>query len=321
MTQLGVGLACRSGVLSAALFACLTSWATPAHSVTDAADALFRAGREALRNGDNTNACKWFAESNRIEPAVGTQLNWALCEERLGHLVHARQLFAEVSVALQNDDPRTRVALEHIRTLDSRIAHLVLRSATQLPAGTRIFVGLQDLTASGLDVAIPADPGPHRVEVQSPGRRVERYDVILDEGATWTLDVAPGPLLELGSVPGAADHSGDYRTWGILCFGVSGAALVTSGVLGLAVLKQKEIVEAECDSDRQCTGAGLRAGDRGDTFGDVASIAFLTAVAAGTAGVTLVLLDDARPATRSRDSGPKLGVTVGPGHASVRAAF
>ncbi|NOU28880.1 MAG: hypothetical protein HOO96_13330, partial [Polyangiaceae bacterium] len=50
----------------------------------DDAETLFREGRKALEAGDYAVACAKFAESQRIEPAPGTLLNLAGCEERSG---------------------------------------------------------------------------------------------------------------------------------------------------------------------------------------------------------------------------------------------
>ena len=54
-----------------------------------AAEALFEAGRQAATRGDWTTACPKFAESQRLDPAPGTLLNLADCEEHLGHLASA----------------------------------------------------------------------------------------------------------------------------------------------------------------------------------------------------------------------------------------
>ena len=54
-----------------------------------AAEALFRSGREAAAAGDHGVACARFRESQRLQPAAGTLLNLAICEEHLRQLVEA----------------------------------------------------------------------------------------------------------------------------------------------------------------------------------------------------------------------------------------
>src|SRR5271155_139017 len=51
---------------------------------------LFEQGRALIARQDYRAACPKFAESDRLEPKVGTRLNLADCEEHLGQIVAAR---------------------------------------------------------------------------------------------------------------------------------------------------------------------------------------------------------------------------------------
>src|SRR5687768_5789067 len=61
-----------------------------------AAEALYRAGRDAAKKGDWEKACAQFAESQRLDPAPGTLLNLADCEERRGLIASAWTHYTEV---------------------------------------------------------------------------------------------------------------------------------------------------------------------------------------------------------------------------------
>ena len=54
-----------------------------------AAEALFTEGRKAFDAGDYRIACARFAESQRLDPAVGTLINLAACNEKLDNLALA----------------------------------------------------------------------------------------------------------------------------------------------------------------------------------------------------------------------------------------
>ena len=56
-----------------------------------AAEWLFREGRALMKKGDFAPACAKLAESQRLDPAVGTLMNLAECEERIGRTASAWQ--------------------------------------------------------------------------------------------------------------------------------------------------------------------------------------------------------------------------------------
>src|SRR5207237_5050932 len=71
-----------------------------------AAEALFRAARESMQQGDFATACKRFRESERLEQAVGTWLNLGLCEEKLGHWASAWAYYQRVLHTVPATDGR-----------------------------------------------------------------------------------------------------------------------------------------------------------------------------------------------------------------------
>src|SRR5690606_6144737 len=75
-----------------------------------AAEALFESGHEAMSGGDYDTACARFAESNRLDPAVGSLLNLAICEEKRGRLATAWQLYKRVMSELAAGDDRYPIA-------------------------------------------------------------------------------------------------------------------------------------------------------------------------------------------------------------------
>src|SRR5882672_2555090 len=69
-----------------------------------AADALFQEGQAALERGDLDIACPKLRESDRLDPANGTKLNLADCEEKRGHLASAWELYRKLSETLPAGD-------------------------------------------------------------------------------------------------------------------------------------------------------------------------------------------------------------------------
>ena len=75
-----------------------------------AADALFDSARTAMARRDFDRACEQFRASDKLDPAAGTELNWADCEEKRGHLASAWELFRMVEEKLNPSDERVPVA-------------------------------------------------------------------------------------------------------------------------------------------------------------------------------------------------------------------
>jgi len=63
------------------------------------AETLFDEGRRLLVQNKLPEACSKFAESQRLDPAIGTQLNLGDCYERTGRLASAWAQFREASAA------------------------------------------------------------------------------------------------------------------------------------------------------------------------------------------------------------------------------
>jgi tetratricopeptide (TPR) repeat protein len=106
----------------AAVIATTQAWtfAVRAESESTDAEILFREGREAFKKGDYAAACPKFEESQRLDPAIGTLLNLALCEERWGRLADARRHLGEVLASSDLDEQRRVIATEHAEALDRR---------------------------------------------------------------------------------------------------------------------------------------------------------------------------------------------------------
>src|SRR5258706_7329882 len=82
-----------------------------------AAEALFRAGRAAADKGDYVTACPKFEESNRLDPELVTAFNLADCDEHVGKVASAWQLFKEVAHSLSAGGRRVSDASFRVRAV------------------------------------------------------------------------------------------------------------------------------------------------------------------------------------------------------------
>src|SRR5579863_8518518 len=81
------------------------------------ATTLFQEGREAAKKGDYATACAKMEESFRLDPAVGTLLNLADCQEHMGHPASAWQRFREAADKLAPSDDRLVAVKQRLAAL------------------------------------------------------------------------------------------------------------------------------------------------------------------------------------------------------------
>jgi hypothetical protein len=302
------------------------SLSTLAAAQTDdkvSAEALFRAGREALTKGDHATACQRFEESNRLEPAVGTVFNIANCREKLGQLASAWQRYQEAVQKLPSGDDRIKIASQRAAALEPRLPRLTLSLPPDAPPGTVIVKDGTELGSGSLGVPLPVDPGEHTLTVRAPGHQDERSQITLAEAENRELTLKLGEPksnlpearegLSIGVVPPPTDTRGQdsgssgQRTLGYAVGAVGVVGLAVSLGTGAMVLSKKSTVEDEC-VNKQCTDEGLEAGDSGRTLSTISTVSFVAGLVGVGTGLVLVLTsDDTSGATTSVSAAPLQG--------------
>jgi hypothetical protein len=254
------------------------------------AESLFREGREAMNAGALDTACSKFAESHRLDPALGTLLNLALCEEKRGRLATAWEKFHEfVDTAPPRDDRRS-VAWSHIKTLEPKLPKLEISLTGVQPADAIVHLDGVELHGASFGSPIAIDPGFHIITLTIAREIVRREEFEIHPGHLMDLELAApseqsntdtppadevskpapdtlqtkGPVLTThASRPGTPSNSAHrWRTHAIIAGAVGAAALVTSAVMGSLALGKKQDVQRQCP-DGVCDAAGLQAANAG----------------------------------------------------------
>lgn len=177
---------------------------------TSAAQALFDSAKELMTQERYGEACPKFAESNRLDPGIGTKFHLADCWQHLGRTASAWSLFREVeSEAHTRDQPgRERVAHDRAAGLEPFLSKLVIqpRDAASLPHVEVLRDGLE-VDRDHWNAAVPVDPGTHVVAVTAPGK--EPWSTTVDvppQGKIVTVEVPA--LLDRGAVAAASPPPG-----------------------------------------------------------------------------------------------------------------
>ena len=171
--------------MRAALFAIVLFTTTFTNADAATAEALFSEGRRLYADGNYAAACTKFEESNKADPAIGTQLNLAMCWEKLGKTASAWAMYMQVANASSGRDARTQLAQSHAAALLPTLSKLAITA----PAGTSIRVDGAPWSAALTGIATPVDPGRHTIEASAPNKTFRRVVVVPANAATITVAV------------------------------------------------------------------------------------------------------------------------------------
>jgi len=290
-------MAPRSSAAIALSFAvvCSLAWvpafaAEPTASEKATARALFDEGRRLVEAGQVAQACPKFEESQRLDPGSGTQFNLADCWERENRTASAWTLFLEVASAMKaaGQTSREQAARERAAALEKRLSRLKIVVDREVP-GLEIRRDGEVVGKATWGLALPVDPGTHRIEVSAPGSK------------PWSerVEVAAGPSERAVTVPalGAADASppvttpaiaampatvptpqadnatpgGTQKTIGLIVGGVGVVGLGVGAALGLGAKSKFDESKPHCDS-AGCDPEGLSIREDAVSKGNVATI-------------------------------------------------
>lgn len=175
--------------MRAVLFAIVLLSTTFANADPATAEALFSEGRRLYADGNYAAACTKFEESNKADPAVGTQLNLAMCWEKLGKTASAWAMYMQIANAMTSGgrNDRAQFAQSHAAALLPTLSKLAITA----PAGSTIRVDGAPWSAALTGIATPIDPGRHTIDATAQNKPAFRRVVdVPANAATITVAVA-----------------------------------------------------------------------------------------------------------------------------------
>jgi hypothetical protein len=228
---------------------------TVAFAETPDADVLFRQGRAAADVGDYPHACIAFTESLRLDPAAGTVLNLADCEEHMGRLASAWTHFLRVASVLPGTDERRDVGRERAATLASRVPWLAITLAADAPGDARVFCDDVEVDRGRLATPLPLDPGPHTVLVVAPGHESRITAVLAVERETVHVTASAGATTPQEAPPPAAPAHHHAAAWIVGAAGI--ASLGVGTYFGARALAERSWSDASCTGGMCANAAAL----------------------------------------------------------------
>ena len=266
------------------------------------AQGLYESAAALMKAGKPAEACPKLEESQRLDPAMGTQFFLAVCYESTGRPTSAWSLFLEVATAAKADGNAVRetTARSRAAALEPKLPRLAVSVAeadTGLPGLTVVRDGVV-LKAVAWGSAIPVDLGDHTVRATATGKVPWETTVTVRE-LGQKLDVAVPPLADApaaqGAVPLDAPRGGErhalpaQRVAGLVVGGAGVAGLVAGGVLGLMTRSAWNHAVAACPAQAACRADAHDQSTRALSLATGSTVVFAAGGAAVAAGLVLWL--------------------------------
>lgn len=287
----------RAGWGILALCAALLAPRVAAAQQTDKvlAEALFREGRDLMEQNKVTEACTKFAESYRLDSALGTLVNLALCHEKDGKTATAWAEFNDAaSAAAAEKDDREAFARRHVTSLEAEMPRVRLKVAPAIAALGNVEIKLDGhaLGKAAWSTLLPIDPGEHQLRASADGKKSFESKMTIARGAGVTelvvpvLEDAPKTIDVVLPKEEPAPKSGQ-RTLGYVVAGVGLAGLAVGTVFGLSAISAKGDRDQRC-SHGLCDAEGLDKDSSARTSATVSTISFIAGGALLVGGAVLV---------------------------------
>jgi hypothetical protein len=232
--------------------------ASPPSDLTPAqqAEALFQRARALLKADVPADACPLLEKSHALDPALGTLMNLADCEERINHFVAAYMHFNDAAAWAErtHEAQRLNIARSRASALKPRLSWIAL--STQAPMrALHVKVNGFVVELGATAQSVPVDAGEVTLTATADGFLPFTTHLLVAQSATVPFEVpklmpedaelkdatadtklTPAPRAEesrpvVVATPGRTSQPS--RTGPVVLLG-SGAALLIGGLIGLA---------------------------------------------------------------------------------------
>ncbi|HEY8073961.1 MAG TPA: hypothetical protein VIF62_07625, partial [Labilithrix sp.] len=255
-----------------------------------AAQALFDDAKRLMQAGDYAHACPKFAESQKLDPAGGTLIALALCNEGQGKTASAWEEFNEALSEARRDKraDRESAATEHLKKLEPRLVRV--RIVAPEIAGLEVRRDGVLLGSAQWSTPVPVDPGAHVFEARAPKKKTwsASFDVqgegkvvdvtiptLADEAQSAIVTPLPPPPPPPNRDPPTHDEpQSDGSTQRVLGLALGGVGIVATGigvVLGVSASSKWSDAQKACPQNKCQTSSQIDAGKSAGSTADAAT--------------------------------------------------
>lgn len=304
---------------AAAALCCLTLVrdlsATPTTQDRAIAQSIFDRALELVKDAKWAEACPMFEESQRLDPALGTQFQLAKCYEGQGRFASAWTQYVEVADAAKTagQPEKEKAARARADAVAPRVPKLKIDVASG-GAGVEVKRDGAVIPKIQWGLGLPVDPGKHLIVATAPGKKSFETSIDITEAQSATLSIpalvdlakpptetAPPPLStttesasETSAIP--SERAGSRRTVALVLGGVGVVGLGVGVALGVAAKSKQDNVGADCVGDR-CDASGIETRKSALRTATTGTIVGGIGLAAGVTGAVLWLTSPSAPKT------------------------
>lgn len=158
-----------------------------------ASSQLFDDAEALMAKGEVAQACTRYAESERLDPQLGTLLHLGDCYDKEGKTASAWVSFKDAAeLAAQRHDDREAPARARLAELEPRLSKLTIEVSAEAPPGLEIEQDGESIGRATLGSPFPIDPGEHKIVARARGYEDWSQSVIVSNAASTVRVIVPG---------------------------------------------------------------------------------------------------------------------------------
>lgn len=278
-----------------ALFQAPFAFAETSQSDQATALRLFFEGKKLLDDGRPTEACPKLAQSDALDPEVGTKMNLARCYEAEGRTTSAYMTWRLAAAAAskravvepteedrKKQSMREAYATSRVAALGPRLLHVAFRVSEPVDAGTDVRLDGEPLTRDRWDAAVSVDPGMHQVVVAAPTKKAwsRAFEVAEENGPLVIIVVPPLAAIPAATAAAADANENPLRATAVALEVVTGAGVLAGAGFGIAAIVGQNNLAPDCTPSLNCNAQGISKLSTVKTNVALADISFAVAGAA-----------------------------------------
>ncbi len=286
-------------LVSIALFSAATSWAAePTPQEKADAAALYKQGVSLMEKGEFGPACPKFVESQRLDPALNTQIALSKCYDSAGKTASAWSSYRDLAFEFKKagNTAGEKAATDKKDDLEKKLSRLQINATGDAP-GLVIRRDNEEISKAILGTPVPVDPGKHVVEATAPGYQVWQTTVTIGNASDMQTVTIPGLVV----APKQPQQTSSLRTIGYAVGGVGVAGLIVGGVFGGLAVGDKGKLTTDCPNNVCESQASQDALASAKTKALISTIGLAAGGALAATGVVLILVSP----SKKKDEAPK----------------